>query len=186
MRYLLSLIAMIATIGCHKQSESLPPMTIATITVLLDDSVAKIEGTTWPSEHQKFLERKTVDVDANITLCFPSGRKYSTFSKATFIEQERGVVWDVTLTPLPNTVTFTEALAKVTTLAVQLGGQIPEQLDSRIRELETDPPTWFHMQSVSMGCKIEKGIRLFIEIRPAREKDHWFLSYDFSVDRDLK
>jgi hypothetical protein len=159
-------------------------MTKLTVQISLGQPAAKMEGVAWPTTNLKLDDSNAIDTDADITIHFPSGRKYSTFSRATFLSQRNGVVSDVTLAPLAETVSFQQALARVKAIAEELCVLQNDLISDKLRNYEANPPNWEDMQSKPLGCEMEKGVRLFIEIKPHwSEKDKWFLSCDFSVSR---
>jgi hypothetical protein len=127
--------------GCTQQR---PTQLIAKLTVQLSlgQSVAKMEGVAWPTTNLELDESNAIDTDADFTIHFPSGRKYSTFSRATFLSQRNGVVSDVTLTPLAETLSFQQALARVKAIAEELGVLQNDMISDKLRNYETNPPNW--------------------------------------------
>jgi hypothetical protein len=178
-----SVLGFVGIAGCSQQ-KPVPPLHNLNVQITLDQPVAKIEGVAWPTTNRQLDDIQVIDADADITIHFPSGLRYSTFSRATFLSQRDGVVWNVTLTPLAETVSFEKALARVKAITKELGVEKNDLVAGKLRSYKANPPKWEDMQSKPLGCEMEKGISLFIEIKPHwSEPDKWFLSCDFSVSR---
>lgn len=182
MRSILILIAAVGMVGCGDQTNPKRRTNTTSVRIMLDGSVHKIEGLAWTVDAERPVESMTIEDHANLTLCFPSGRKYATFSKVTYLNQKEGVVSLVKVAPLRKTMGFAEALVEVRSLMDEIGIE-DEQFKSRWRKHMKNPPRWADMTSVTFGCQIDKQIGLFVAIRPASENDRWFLCYEFSVNR---
>jgi hypothetical protein len=132
MRLLLILVCVFGIEGGKDKGWSAPKPAM-TIQVWLDQSVEKVKGITWPTEGKKLAESCIIRTDADIVLHFSSGRKFSTFSKATFLDQKNGVVSRATITPLSEAVSFVEALAKVEAFTEEFGVKHDKRISSKIR-----------------------------------------------------
>jgi hypothetical protein len=105
------LLCAIGIIGCTFKRAAPQPM--PTVEVWFDEPIQKATGLNWPRDGQSWADSNGIDSDAQIVLHFPSGETYSSPSKATILHQKNGVISVVVVTPLAETLTFADALARV-------------------------------------------------------------------------
>ncbi|HEV3447891.1 MAG TPA: hypothetical protein VG099_24855, partial [Gemmataceae bacterium] len=75
-------------------------------------------------------------------------------------------------------------LAKVKAIAEDLGIQKDGTFLEKMRTLESNPPEWIQLHSKPLSCQVEKGVDLFIEVKPkVGQKEKWYLSCGFYVSR---
>jgi hypothetical protein len=153
------------------------------IVIPLGSSPANVSGFTWPESHGNSCESVTIQRESYVSLVFPGGRRWAGWSRLTLADQEKGVVYRAVITPLRETASFDAAVRGLNRTIDELGVEADSPIRKKLAALHKEPPEWSPFHTPSCGCEIESGIDLYVEIRPARDTNRWFLSYEFYMSR---
>ena len=121
---------------------------------------------------------------AMVTLTAPEGKVMRMPSKATFINEEFGVVTNVTVLPLMQSVEFKDAFSELRRWLEKLDLKPELHMKKRIAAWSDD--NWPNDESglphvARVGrAKVSPTAAVYVEIRPAPQRG-WYLSMSFSL-----
>jgi hypothetical protein len=159
----------------NKVNKSKLPM----LEVWLDGSVKSVKGLCWPrsTEGSEQLASITAyEKPCQVCLHFPSGKHYTFKAKYVTLEQKKGLVESVGISPRSGLTSFADALNEVETLARNLGILTKPLIRKRFKRWREFPPRL----GVSTGAALEKGVEVFIELLPYDiNSEEWYSVLSF-------
>ena len=158
-------------------------MSYVPIVISLDKATSRVSGFRWPKERDRPHESVTLEPESKVTVAFPSGRQWTSRSRPTFLDEEDDLVSRIVITPLPEAVSFDEAVRRLSAALDELTVDKGSRIRKKLEALRKAPPEWSPFATQLLSCEIEAGIELFAEVRPANGDNQWFLSYGFYVSR---
>jgi hypothetical protein len=159
-------------------------MSLSPIVIPLGKPPANVSGFTWLENRGNSSESVTIRWGGYVSLVFPSGRRWTSWSRLTFADQEKGIVYRAVITPLRKTASFDDALRNLSTAIDELGVPAGFAVHKTLAALRKEPPEWDSFSTQHLGCHIESGVELYAKIRPASDANRWYLSYDFISAED--
>jgi hypothetical protein len=176
MRTSLLLIMVALTYGCEQEGKE---VVAPKCEVWLDGSVEKLSGIDWPKDEGGLIDFTGEQDPLDITIHFPSGRRFSHYSRVTFLDQVDGIVCRVVVTPIKLPADFRSAVDALKEIGKALGISKNEQFATKIDSWLNELPPSDSFESRSLGCEVEKGVDLFAEIRTIGIEKGWLLSLEF-------
>jgi hypothetical protein len=187
MRMLLWLAPVVAMMCIGWNDDPGPPPGPGQAEVWLGASVDKIKGFEWPRDKGGRLPALAGEPRPHqITIHFPSGRRFTGWSKYLLLSQHKGMVTEVTIAPLADYVGFRQAVAAAEKEAQKVRFQDPWDLFERLTKWGKlkQPP------EVSMAGTgiVEERVTLFIQVNREENKGDpvWWATLDFSYWLDKK
>jgi hypothetical protein len=150
------------------------------ISVFLGKPISDSKGIEWTQdEHGKARDNATLDVESRVSVYFSNGKQTQFTSFLTIVDQNGGRITRIKVTPLRTSISFQEASTKVRRLVGILTDKPSQAVKDRIQSWIDKPPQWSRFARESVLVQITHENESFIEIRPAPDKDKWYVSYSF-------
>lgn len=155
---------------------------VPVIEVWLSEPIGRVKGRPWPLHSDgRPLEITAVEEPCQVVVYLGSGRALRTRAKTVTIEQENGVVTQVSPLPLPDVVEFPEAVAEVDRLAEAWGVARDPQLRERLDEWRAErPEPDIFGKTYLTGAKLETGALVYFGIRPHTSGRGWYVVVDIT------
>lgn len=175
----LNTLLTVATVlaGCT-QPEVGEPMAASTVAIELGGPIEAVKG----SGVQVHEDRdKTIAIDAphRVELRFPSGRKWTSDSKTTFISTDDGIVTRINVSPMPHAGAISDAAKALEAALTGTGAMRSAGMSAKMARLRSAPPKWEVFARFSIACDVDDGTHLFVELKPASEANMWFVVCSF-------
>ena len=180
--YWLLLLLLLALDGCQMR-EPYP------VSFSLGGDVRRIVGASWNQENgilNKHSGWTGTEAPIIATVVLPSGRQFSTYSRATFATQRGGKLVELTLTPHKKRLTFHEALEIIESLAKDMKIDKDLKLRNAIKQWRDKPPNRKDVFDRSMFVVPEEDVKLFIEIKSHIDDPTWYISLEFTLSSAFK
>lgn len=168
--------------GCSAMA---PEDQVPQIDVWLGGSPAKVTGKPpWPRVEEnppRFTLASGVDCPCLLTVHFPSGRKFSSWTSATCFFQDDGVVHHVALWPPRQQLPYLEAVEEVERLMKELKIQERPGIDPPFRTWRDKKPREDLPITRATAGIVEKGSQVHLEIKCDDKHKCWFVSVTFDL-----
>lgn len=163
-------------------SQAEDPVEPPVVEVWLNAKIEKMQGFIWPRRGDCTPpDIAGIDNPTRITVHFPSGRAFRTWSKSVFLDQRDGIVRYVSVVPLAKRVPFPQALTEVKRLAQELKIDGDPKVRDALTRWQQNPPAEDFANTQSTGANPEKGIHARFEIKYDTNEKGWFVLLQFSV-----
>jgi hypothetical protein len=150
----------------ERNGESQPERTLS---VVLNGSPDKVVGIDWPAGKTRIVEEPHT-----LTITFPSGKAFRSYSKMTILDQTDGRVTAIKVLPMKDADSFATALSTVKRVVGQLGVAEKPLVRNELKKWETAEPAF----SDSTGAIVEHRVNVFIRMEPHRMRNGWFVSVE--------
>jgi hypothetical protein len=174
-------LASFVAICCSCRSERVSPTADSQVTVELGGSINVISGIYWPTGN--VVETLTIEKPRTITVRFPSGRRWTSYSKITFLTQKEETVSQVEVAPLKDATDFAAALTKLQAILDEIGVAADSPARERLKDWQAEPVDHDPFAQKSLAADVEEGVEMLAEIKPTSEEDKWFLLCTFYAKR---
>ncbi len=161
------------------------------IEVWLSEPVEKIKGHAWPHHSPNFENGRLMDIAGTsdphvVTIHFPSGQSYTTWSNSVAMDQQKGRLYHIQLVPLADRVTNQEALDTIERIAKELRVDTDFKFRSMLAQWRKETPsqTW---ASYEGQFQVEKDIDVRFEAKYASNAGNpsvdkgWYVVLKFEV-----
>ena len=177
---------LIVSLGCSSTQDGVDtskPLGIISLSV--GGRVARIEGFRWPTKSAELELQHMASIEnmVNLDIHFPSGRRFFTPSRITFLSQKNGRVSRIEFCPLREAVPFPAALDQVQEILRAICTAGDNRASARLEEWKAYPPKWDGFNTVTAGCRVEDGVETFIKIRSVTKKEKWYVAISLYAER---
>ncbi len=161
-------------LGCERK----PQVVLGDLSVRaeLGGKASSVTGLNWQGE-----DYLSIDQQLRLKLQLPSNRTIELESRPTFLTIVGDRLVRAKCTPLRKALSYEACLEEVRSYGKTLALTESTQWSKQMDKLTAERPEWSPSMVASMGVQIDEAAEMFCEIRPAREKDQWFISVSFSM-----
>jgi len=149
------------------------------VEVWLFQPVSQLKGHSWPVHTDgRPLELATIQEPCFLTVHFPSGKTFRTPAKLVTMNQDHGVVEEVSPLPLMEPADFKAAVDSVGRVINALDVNPHDPCREKLHEWRAHGPgdSW---TTYTTGTELEQGVGLFLEIKALPGQHRWYLVLNF-------
>ncbi|MBY0527887.1 MAG: hypothetical protein K2R98_31105 [Gemmataceae bacterium] len=160
---------------------------VPTVEVSIGDSVGKVKGHVWPKRDDGSSRDITgLDDPCNITVHFPSGKAFSSWTNTVFMDQENRILKRVSIVPLTDRVTYLKAIGELERIARELKVDEHPRWKRAVDAWRKEKPAEDIPHSRSMEVPLENNINVWLEMKYDTKHNGWYVIVKFTIPLDEK
>jgi hypothetical protein len=157
------------------------------LTATLGGKVTEVKGLSWPRYKDGSLHKcLSFENSCVVTLRFSEDRFFSTFTTSVFLSRIDDRIWEVSIVPTKEPLTFSEGIDLVYEITKALGADKHENTEQVLKKWKNMSPVEKSGFPLSLGVPFLDKFDARFELRYSEDYHGWLLAVDFTVPKLIK